>query len=397
LTTTAGLILGLLVIQIGLTFSKVQAASIELPGKPITDTEFSSAVGNNSDALVISGSWIAASISPYRLALALPETTISEESGRAIAQGFLDERLKTYVVPVNNSDVYSPEPVWIPMYLRPAIWQFSFANITKVNESQYQTNLALSVYVNGLSGRIVGYDEYWYPGWDSPADIRSLAPQELGTAIGEAQAEQAALAFMLRYNYTLPSTTRYIRCVPTIRYDSEYANQADVYEIVLRTPTGMVFPDKAADGLKIQVDAYSGRVTRFLYLLPALPQIDIDTLGIMTPQAAYRLEMASVPVSGFNETSILENTYLRLVPSTIPESSTFALAWSFEFAFSVHGLDRFYEHGFHDAVSGSYLYPGFYFQQNVSLVAAAMPFSIVLLSAMIAVSARMFWLRSRRR
>jgi len=397
LTVAAGLILGLLVVQVGSMFSVAQAVSIALPGTPIEDTAFSPAIGEESGSLAISGSWTVTSTDPYRLTLSLPNKTVSRESGRIIAEGFLDERLKKYVAPVDDMDVYTPAPILLPEYLKPVIWQSFFANMTLVDGTQYQTNLALSVYVSGLSAEIVGYDEYWYPGWDPPDDIENLAPQRLGTGIEVVQAEEAAVAFLLEHNYTLPSTTRYIRSAPAIRYDSEHINQTDIYEMVLRIPTGKVFPDRAADGVRIQVDAYNSRVTRFLYLLPTLPEIDIDTLRIMTSDVAYRREVASVPVSDFKQTSTLENTYLRLVPATWPESNMFALAWSFEFATSVNGLDSFGELGSSDAISGSYLYPGFYWQQNVSLVAAAMPFSVVLLSVMIATTARVLWLRSRKR
>jgi hypothetical protein len=397
LPAAAGLILGILVVQIGLMLSVAHASSIALPGIPIKDTEFSPTIGDKTDPLVISGSWTVASMDPYRLTLSLPNKTISKESARTIADGFLDERLKNYVAPADDLDVYTPTPILIPEYLKPAIWQFFFANRTWVNGTQYQTNLALFVYVSGLSAEVVGYDEYWYPGWNPPDDIGDLAPQRLGTAIEVATAQEAAVAFLLEHNYTLPSTARYIRSVLAVRYDDEHVNQADIYEVILRIPTGTVFPDRGADGITIQVDAYNGRVTRFLYLLPILPEIDIDALRIMTSEVAYRLEVGSVPVSSFDQTATLENTYLRLVSATVPESNVFALAWSFEFLTSVNGFNRFGEFGSHDAVSGQYLYPGFYWQQNLPVAAAVMPLSVVLVSAMIATTTRMLWLRSRKR
>ncbi len=383
----AGVIAGLLIIQVGNQFAVAQEDAITLPGIAIQDTAFSDLASDTLDpSTAIEPVWALETQEPYRLRLTLPESSVDENQAFIAAESFIEDDLLSHLEYAEGVEYYYPET---PGSVASVISQFCFVNATTVNSTWSSFNLMVSVCVNTISGRVVSYDEYWNPEWSPPSALRSKAfSYSPNTTIGSAEAETRAVDFLTNHNYTLPSSTRHVRTWLTTRSATEGVGNGTVYDIVLRTPFGKMFPDRWVDGVSIQVDAHTGRTTRFTYILVEIPIVDIDEPGLISSAVAYRHESDSVPARGWNSTAVLVNTCLRLVHADLEDYSLFALSWSFEFRSIATGSVSYWEMATLDASSGEYLYPGLYRARAFVLSDLILPVQMLVVATVVALVAK---------
>ena len=164
--------MALLVVQIGSLSAIAREDFIVLPGTEIQETIFAEITSNETDPAIYSGNWTIVSNSPYRLRLTLPNSTYDYDSLIETARDSVNGTLMKYLVFKSNGTQLSPA---IPRIIENVTYRYQFVNSTIVDGGFDALNLVVWVFVNAISGKIVGYNEFWSEGWSIPADLTSLA------------------------------------------------------------------------------------------------------------------------------------------------------------------------------------------------------------------------------
>jgi len=381
-------VIALLVVQIGSWSTIAHEDFIVLPGTEIEETIFAEIASNETDSTIYSANWTIVSDSPYRLQLTLPDTTYDYDSLIEKARDSVNETLMKHLM--FKSDFRTIVPM-IPSYIENVTYRYPF-----VNETFEDVNLVVSVYVNAISGRIVGYNEYWSEGWSIPVDLTHLAPHSQNNMnISSLNATQIAKNFLLKSNYSIPYGMRYIRTYLTMNPTND---DYDTYEVSLKAYQGKLFPEKKTDGIRIWIDITTGRIIKFSYLLVQAPRIDIDSLELISEYVAERMARDSVHIRDFNSIAEMENSYLRITRASYTRDSLFAIAWSFEYSIHMGNYRSFGEIGEIDASTGEYLYPGFYRQQTFEFNdVMSFPISIIFLGLISSTSVTILFMQWRKK
>ncbi|MGY5853700.1 MAG: hypothetical protein RTU92_09060 [Candidatus Thorarchaeota archaeon] len=176
-------------------------------------------------------------------------------------------------------------------------------------------------------------------------------------SITSSDAEEIAIQFLEIHSYSIAAGSRLFQSRLTEGTALSSYQGTPVYEIVIRKPNGNVFPDRGVDGITIHVSRYGGEVVYFSCLTLTIPTI--SNTKLFSPWVAQREAEASVPIRGWNSTATFQSSYLRLVSCIDPEDS-FALSWRYEYHTEIDSVDVYFEIGWNDAITGSYLFPGLY-------------------------------------
>ena len=181
----------------------------------------------------------------------------------------------------------------------------------------------------------------------------------------------------MSHNYTLLPTSRYIRTTPIITDEhlldlmEEKWNSTvspDLYEIVISTPVGYVFPDRQSSGIRLRLSASTGRIISFFYDFINIPYIDINKVGVLNFEAAKSSVLEFNPQL-IGDSVELGNGILRLIrlDPYRQQNVQFQLAWTFRVARILFGGIEVSTDFAVDAISGSFydLYPGLYFENPV--------------------------------
>ena len=380
--------MGLLLIYTAVQVSVVGEDTVLLPGVPLQGTKFSGVLSDTPDpSALVRSVWAVKSQDPYRLRVALNESLIERGLAYSAAESFIDEDFLPYLEYDENFTHFYPE---IYSYEHPVIWQFCFANYTRTNSTHSVLNLMVFVCVNAFTGGVVSYGEYWNPDWPVPEALRDKAASDQPSiAITASEAEDRVVDYLAEHNYTLLSSTRHVRTWLTTRNEAEGMGEGLVYVVSLRTPFGKVFADRWFDGVTIDVDSCTGRVSAFTYILLELPLIDIDELDLINPEEAYRLEYNSMQGKSWNSPVRTGNICLRLVHGGLSDGHEYALSWSIEFRSLSRDGFVYWERATHDASSRRYLYPGLYADRATSTSGFMIPFQAVVMAALVAIAANL--------
>ncbi|MBY8997603.1 MAG: hypothetical protein KGD60_07715 [Candidatus Thorarchaeota archaeon] len=342
--------------------SRMDGSLVSLPGSPLEETTFARLVDSTLHAAAYNGTWSLDSEIPYQLSLRLPSDRVSLETAREHAESFVNDSLLRHLEYASSSTKDMTR------------WGFIFENYT----NQVRC-LIVQVIINSISGQVIGYKEIWNAKANVSSDLLDFYPFKETEPLSEPLANSIAADFLESHNYTLLPASRHIRTTPTIT--DEHLNELmqegfnssvspDLYEVVISTPVGMVFPDKQSSGIRLRLSASTGRIISFFYDFINIPNIDVNEVGILNVQAARRSALGDN--SQFPEASVeWGNGTLRLVrlDPYRQQSIQFQLAWTFRVTCLLFGdIEVSGEYAVEvDAISGNFhdLHPGLYFENPV--------------------------------
>ncbi|MDF1538519.1 MAG: hypothetical protein P1Q69_06420 [Candidatus Thorarchaeota archaeon] len=343
-----GLIMGLSVVVFASTTGYVSLEGIFISGEPLTSSVFSNLISESENNFMIKSNWSLLSESPLRYHLSLPLRTYTPNQTIDIAAANLENHISDKVsLSPNDIDIHSS----IPNYLRDNIDFYQY-----INSNSSHHSVLIEIGVSNVEGIINEYTEYWNSNETIPPELYHQSPYS-GQRINSTNAEQIASEFLSSRGYHFQNTSVHVRTSLALgKYYTSPSNYS-VFEIVIRSQTNNLFPDRYADGVTLHISEYGGRITHFTAFLVELP--DITELNLINPEVIHKSTKTSVPIANWNETSEFCGSYLRLVPCLDPVGS-FALSWRFEYAIHSNNRVEFGEIGWNDAITGDYLFPGLY-------------------------------------
>lgn len=337
--------------------TRIDNSSISLPGSPLEETLFTQLVDSALHAAAYNGTWSLDSGIPYQLSLRLSNDRVSLDTAQERAESFVNGSLLQHLECTRNLTIDSTR------------WSFIFENYTN-----QVLCLVVKVIVNSISGEVIGYEEIWNEKSNVSSNLLDFYPYKDTEPLSESQANSIAADFLESHNYTLLPTSRHIRTTPTITdehfYDlmqEDYNSTVspDLYEVIISTAVGNVFPDRQSSGIRLRISASTGRIISFFYDFINIPYIDINEVGIINVQAARRsaMEINSQPLEASVDWG---NGTLRLVRLDLyrQQSIQFQLAWTFRVTRLLFGnIEVCWEYSV-DAISGYFhdLHPGLYFE-----------------------------------
>lgn len=342
--------------------TRMDNSLISLPGSPLEETLFAQLVDSTLHAAAYNGAWSLDSENPYRLSLRLSSDRVSLETAQEYAESFVNSSMLQHLEYTRSFTNDSTR------------WSFIFENYTN-----QVLCLVVQVIINSISGEIIGYEEFWNEKSNVSSNLLDFYPYKDTEPLSESQVTLIAADFLESHNYTLLPTSRHIRTTQKITdehfYDlmqEEYNSTVspDLYEIIISTPVGNVFPDKQSSGIRLRISASTGRIISFFYDLINIPYIDVNEVGILNVEAARRsaLENYLQPPEASVEWG---NGTLRLVRLDLyrQQSIQFQLAWTFRVTSLLLGdIEVGGEYAVEvDAISGHFhdLHPGLYFENPV--------------------------------
>ena len=245
--------------------TRMDARLISLPGTPINETLFAPLSNSTLHAVAYNGNWSLDSEIPYRLSLRLPDEGISMDTALKRAESFVNRSLLQQLEFSHSLTNDSNR------------WKFIFEN-----QTNHFIDLSVQITINSISGEVIGYEEFWSEISNLSSNLLDFYPYKDTRLLSESQAQSVAVDFLVSHNYTLLPTSRYIRTTPIITdehlldFMEEKWNSTvspDLYEIVISTPVGYVFPDRQSSGIRLRLSASTGRIISFFYDFINIPRI----------------------------------------------------------------------------------------------------------------------------
>jgi len=355
-------------------------SAISLPGSPLNETIFSELASSFYHAAAYNGTWSLNSENPYRLSLRLSDFRVTLDSAHESAEAFVNASLLQHL---EYTDALTNDSTR---------WSFIFKNYTN-----QVLCLTVRVIINSISGEVIGYEEFWNEKSNITSDLLDFYPFRDAESLSKSQANTVAVHFLESHNYTLPSTSRYIRTTPKLTDEHlsdlmqlEYNGTVtpDFYEIILSSTVGKVFPDKYSSGVRLKVSTSTGRIISFFYDLINIPFIDLDDVGILNDIAARKL--ASDVHPQISEDSFeWGNATLRLVrlDTFRQQDIQFQLIWTFSITRILFGSIETTGEIEVDAISGHFsdVYPGLYFA-SPSVISSTLYIMIMIVTGSFVVS-----------